>query len=552
MDIQLSIQGGAARLPALMAAAAAFQDCETEGKLNIRRYAGTSAGAIVAALSVAGKQPLPDICAAISKEFQSKIPQWFAPQGTLGSMYRIWRGDVIYEQAHLREILAKFIDPSLRFNALPRPLYIVASDLESRTSKTFGPEETPEETVLRAVLASSALPFIFVSHKSFGSEMNPVLVDGGICDNLPVEPLVANDGEAHFGKVFAISFKPAAAERPASPFDLARRVVDTSINHAVARSKALIGEAYICPTKTSSDGKDFHRVAERISPEAGEYRAIRAETYGWLFAGHIATAQSSPDSSATVSTASAPSPDAVMSQAYRAFDVLKRRFPYTTASVTVTMTVDSLWPSDDPRHSQYDEIAHVTRIESSSPLVVYGCTLGEIDDRSTNVMDVQAQTPAGQIVGVEHVRALRPSPNGKPTPYLVVFFTAADGATKLAIKKTTYLKDSMNLLRGGKTSDYFVLQLKGDAPERVSEVTMIVKTPATAGGFVLEKPTAAEAKEHDLGEAIADGRMLGSHELKPDVADGSAVYTTLAWRAENVEHFGGVVAAAIRKRTYVK
>jgi len=54
IPIQLAVQGGGAKLCALMAAMEAVQRLEEEGVLRVTRLAGTSAGSIAASLYAAG------------------------------------------------------------------------------------------------------------------------------------------------------------------------------------------------------------------------------------------------------------------------------------------------------------------------------------------------------------------------------------------------------------------------------------------------------------------------------------------------------------------
>lgn len=550
MDVQLSIQGGSAKLPALLAATAAFQDSERSGDITIKRLAGTSAGAIAAALCAIDQKPVPEACSEISTTFVKKIPKWFAPFGKAKAMYNIWRGNWLYDQNHLETILRSLIDPNLTFSQLRRPLYIIASDLESRTSRTFGPDTTPNETVFRAVLASAALPFVFVTHKSFGAPMQPLLVDGGICDNLPVAPLVANDGEARYGKAFAISFEAKSATRPTSPFDLADRIIDTSINHAVIRSKAMIGDEYVFPTRTDMEGKDFHRIAERLNPNVGEFRAIRAEALNWLQR-HISSARSSASApSTTVSTASTPNSDLVMIQAYRAFSALRERFPYTTRRLTVTFSVTSLWPTSDIRFQEHDMISQVTEIESASSLVVFGSPLGDLDGRSTDVVVVRAELPTGQQIPTEHVRALQTVTNGRNNPYLVTFFRQPpiDGNRQMVIRKTTYMRNALNYLSDGQMVDFLSVGFPRETTDTIDEVTIIVKLPESAGSFLLDAPTAEEVTREDLGDVVGNGRMLDANETTALVDGDSMGYSVLAWRSTNVPQSGATVTAAIRKR----
>ena len=551
LDIQLSVQGGAAKLPALLAAVSAFQASEFRREIQVTRLAGTSAGAIVAALYVVQDPPLAMMCDAIAEKHGPAIPKWFPPKSLRSSLWNVWRGKTLYEQKHLVEILKDYVPQSLVFKDLKRPLYILTSDLQSRRSKVFSREKTPEESVLGAVLASAALPYAFVSHRSFGSDMQPVLVDGGICDNLPVAPLVSNDGEAKFGKVFAISFAPCEVDRPTSATDLLERLIDTAVNSAVAVSKDLVGDEYVFPTKTSLRSGDFHKVAPALRPDSDQFARVTAEAALWLNA-HVKSASTEPVGSRVVSTAIAPSSDAVMSQAYRAYLALRKRFPYSIRKVTMTLTADSLWPRTDPRFREFDRLHQETHISASRSLVVYGSSLGELDGRQTNVLTMEAYSQEQKPLRLELVKALRPVPRADGSeghsPYVVGFFADSDahGDTKEAtVRKTLYVRNALNYLSAGRQSDYVTLQFPEDAEEGASEVLLKIRLPRVLGSFTADNTTEEEAKAENLGNVV-DGRCVDHAVFAPQDLSEAEGYSILVWRAEDVQR-GRSVSVAIRR-----
>jgi hypothetical protein len=106
----------------------------------------------------------------------------------------------------------------------------------------------------------------------------------------------------------------------------------------------------------------------------------------------------------------------------------------------------------------------------------------------------------------------------------------------------------MNLLRDGRTSDYFTVEFPRETHDRVQDVTIVLRVPTAAGNFVLDKPTDAEAQAEDLGSTMADGRMLSQHEILEFESEAGAAYSVLAWRSQDVAQSGGVVTTAIRKK----
>src|SRR5687767_9462058 len=102
---QLAIQGGGAKLVALLAAMEAVQNLQDEGRIQVTRVAGTSAGAIVAALFAAET----DLAAArtrLVRTFGNDVARFFPPP-TIMKLVRTtwWSGKPLWNETDLRPIL---------------------------------------------------------------------------------------------------------------------------------------------------------------------------------------------------------------------------------------------------------------------------------------------------------------------------------------------------------------------------------------------------------------------------------------------------------------
>lgn len=71
--------------------------------------------------------------------------------------------------------------PDDSFEALPKKLYIVSTDIQNGRSETFSSGE-----LIRPILASAAYPMVFTPVRIKGA----LYADGGIMNNFPVEPLL--------------------------------------------------------------------------------------------------------------------------------------------------------------------------------------------------------------------------------------------------------------------------------------------------------------------------------------------------------------------------
>ena len=76
MDIQVAIQGGGAKIWALLAAIEALQDLESQKILKVTRIAGTSAGAIAGCIFAAGI-PAGNVRTILKTQFGKELVQLF-------------------------------------------------------------------------------------------------------------------------------------------------------------------------------------------------------------------------------------------------------------------------------------------------------------------------------------------------------------------------------------------------------------------------------------------------------------------------------------------
>lgn len=138
-----------------------------ENGISPDRVSGTSAGAIVATLFAAGKQP-EEILEFVKNSKNWKIFRLGLPNAGFAKL------------TYLRDQLAEMVGTD-DFNALSIPLSIAISNLES------GELEVRESGQLfDVVVASSSIPLVFQPVEINGK----LYVDGGVLCNLPVFPLI--------------------------------------------------------------------------------------------------------------------------------------------------------------------------------------------------------------------------------------------------------------------------------------------------------------------------------------------------------------------------
>jgi NTE family protein len=196
----------------------------------------TSAGALVGAYIAAGLSP-----DEVVKLMRREVPGLF-------SRWRILRGDRI-TQERVKAFLTATL-PVKRLEDLPMPLFVSVTDQASGLQHVFDRGD-----LVPTLLAASAVPILFPPVHIGGSRY----VDGGISNNLPVEPFADRKHE-----VIAVYVNPLAPlNGRLSLWETVDRTVHLSFREMVARSAAGC-RLYIEPPGLSSFGLfDLHH-AERI------------------------------------------------------------------------------------------------------------------------------------------------------------------------------------------------------------------------------------------------------------------------------------------------
>jgi NTE family protein len=137
-------------------------------ELHIKPYAiaGTSAGAIAGALYAAGKTP-------------EEIHALMKNNSYFGWSNIAWRKKGFFTMEVLNKLLKDVIGKN-DFDVLQTKLFVAATDLINGESVIFS-----TGNLFEAVIASASIPVVFEPVKTSGK----LLVDGGILNNFPVEPL---------------------------------------------------------------------------------------------------------------------------------------------------------------------------------------------------------------------------------------------------------------------------------------------------------------------------------------------------------------------------
>jgi len=272
VDVQIALQGGGAKLVALVAAMEGIEELVRQKIIRVTRISGTSAGSIVAVLFAAGV-PMAEVRTYLEGMDHKKV---FKPR-MFPSMWYIVRGNPAYDvmeefEGAMEALLEKgkrakqSVSPAapVTFSQLEIPTFVVVSDLQQRSPVT----RTNSDLIVGSVIDSCALPFGLKSLKSRG---NAWLVDGGLCENLPTEML--DSGRNEFGPLLAFSF-PREGDVPDGLIGYAAALLFTAIDSGVDRTKRRLGEDFVHEIGTSIKTLEFEKAM-------GEgLKALKAELTG--------------------------------------------------------------------------------------------------------------------------------------------------------------------------------------------------------------------------------------------------------------------------------
>jgi NTE family protein len=198
MEVNLVLSGGGARGIAHLGVVKRMQELG----ISIHAISGVSAGAIAGAFIATGTSPNEILKVAINNaDFHLKRPPF-----TLG----------FFSRNNLEKALVKFF-PANSFNALTIPLYVGAVNINMGVTEFFSSGE-----LIRPLIASASLPLIFPAVDMNGSQY----MDGGLLNNLPVEPFVGGDYP-----VVGVHVNPVAQHgRYRYNFQIVERTIELAIN----------------------------------------------------------------------------------------------------------------------------------------------------------------------------------------------------------------------------------------------------------------------------------------------------------------------------------
>ncbi|HUP62512.1 MAG TPA: patatin-like phospholipase family protein [Thermoanaerobaculia bacterium] len=510
IPIQLALQGGGAKITYLLAALEAVQSLEREGVLRVTRIAGTSAGAIAGALYAAGvdMRRARDAFEAARDELLDAFPR----AGALRWGWMLLRRQPLWNAAPLRVLLRHLLAPRETLGDLDVPLTIVATDLTNMQPCVYA---APDAPLVSSIMDSAGIPFFFRTVPMSAHAHYRVVVDGGICENLPSEELTY---APESGEVVGITFALTRAAAPLTSFaGFARALFETAMRSPVLRAQLELGPNNFV-IRTDAGSFDFERALG--TGLAAEYRETRllADRFFRDFAARRARGeQRGVNPLAADARSSAQFPQRRLrdvSGALRAmyqrqhehvrFEILSLRMVITGASL-------ARHGADDIRHEivfrASEEPIHCYRIQLTP------AAAPDLQQTQCEVFDERANGVAFDLVPI-------PEGSDDAREYLLFFrspVVAGDPRAPITLRVRDAVAGALRLGVDGR-DELLARASRADRP--IARVEIVVHLPE-------------ELSDTTIAPAFgSDGRRMSPSELVAYAAP--AGYFTLGWKGENV------------------
>jgi predicted acylesterase/phospholipase RssA len=514
IPIQLAIQGGGAKVTHLIAALQAVQDLEREGVLRVTRIAGTSAGAIAGALYAAGvdMQRARDTFALRREELLRAFPPTSA---WLRAAWKLVTRQPFWDAGPLRRIVASLLAPYALLGDLRIPLLIVATDLTNLRPRVY---EEPGEPLISSLMDSAGIPFFFRTALPPAHGDHRIVVDGGICENLPSEKLAF---DAERGEVVGITFSVSRSGAPLTGYlDFARALLETALNASVLRAQLALGmNSFVI--RSAAGSFDFQHAFDRgLGAEYRETHAL-AESY---FRGYAARAAAVREAQLRSVSAEPPLhtdlPEARLHDVVRALRSMYReqQEPVTFELLSVRMIVTAASQASGDRRGP-DQVRHEIVFRAArQPVACYRIKLtsaraGDEQRTQCEVFDRAGQPVAFDLVPITDDPA-------EAREYLLFFrrpIAPNDARAPVTLRVRDTVARALRLAEDGR-DELLTRASRADRP--IAQVEIIVHLPDELADTVIAAAPGSR------------GARMSPAELMPWAAP--AGFFTLGWRGENV------------------
>jgi predicted acylesterase/phospholipase RssA len=487
LKIQVAFQGGGAKIFALIAAAEVLKGFEREGRVQVTRIAGTSAGALVGTLYAAGVEPAVMRSELGSFPLRKLMFRRLLP-APIHMLRKAWRNKPIAKVAPLEELLARLLRSGLDtkelvFNSLAIPTVVVATDVGLRRKRLY----KEEDPLIPAILSSCAIPFFF--RTASPENTDSLILDGGLWANLPSDEL---EQSAALGPIVAFTFLDSGeAKAPKSSFQLAKALLDTAIESSVLRARNRTGLHVVQLNPFGISTFDFEAAQRELAVPPGRpyavgpaYDRARKATQERL---EDLIEESSREPQVVLSNIWKEADARMMERLYRVYKSQEMIRPFKYLRHLVIIQADSLLSTAGDRKA-HDVLTQILRFTPSSTEIDFILlSLSVADKEEIGFVSCSVTDAAGQKVPFEFFPVM--SDGG---PGLLVAFTPPlkKGVGDFQLRVRYKIRDSMPFLKKGERDEIVLTAERADGV--VDRMELVLLVPEAFGKVRIEAPPAAE------------------------------------------------------------
>ncbi|HWA88635.1 MAG TPA: patatin-like phospholipase family protein [Rhizomicrobium sp.] len=253
IPVYVIFQGGGAKLCMLMAACSVLKKYQADGEIRILRAAGSSAGAIAAAMLSSTKDMdfYKEAIGALAKDYVDRMKEW-----KWNALRRVAWGGAYFRRVALENFFKELFEKKAGHKTVGDLKYTAKPPLLYTTNLYTMKSETADEgdSLSQALARSCRFPLAFT-----GFGVGDSYVDGGLAMNLPVDGLKKN--AAADEKFIAISFASVPADIPEKPNlkNYMQQLFSAAIESGVERSREILGDPNVFYSETSIETFDFEK-----------------------------------------------------------------------------------------------------------------------------------------------------------------------------------------------------------------------------------------------------------------------------------------------------
>lgn len=541
IKVQLALQGGGAKVVALVAAMKAVERLVDMKEIEVTRISGTSAGSLVATLFAAGVQ-----MSNVVTLLQGKSIREVFPPSRLPPIIKIIRGKPVFDvESPLKQIIEElfrdrprsvkpYSSPPVSFKDLDIPTFVQVSDLLARDTIT----RTGDDPIVSSVIDSCALPFLIRSHRSASA----FHVDGGLVDNLPAELLVHDSRD--FGPVLGLSFpREVGSSNGKGLRHYALSLLLTQIDNGVKRSKKLLGDSCVHEINTSLATLDFSKIfGAEIKSLEKELLSIQqqSETFfrGWKISQNsdkptLGVSEVTGDPWMDALTSATPAAIALkrsLEDTYKMHQTVCSLGSLEYRSSRLIVRADSLKALDGISVDAGEIIESETHYEvTTGNLVTHAVTIAVDASNLLGSTPKIDQNIDGQFVPIDAVfNAPAIDETDELKRYMVMCFTKPLPAnTKFRISFKDHVRGMLDgLLDIGRRNDYLSIRPNRQTNAPISLAQIILITPR------LESYSIGFRQHPSM--ANASGRAMSLQELNATGITVPLGFEALGWQWENI------------------